>query len=427
MARILLLTLVFPPDSVSTAVLLGELSKELKTLGNDITVLTTTPHYNEEPEARRLQPLYKKSRGALYKSDYFGIPVYHVPINRKGDRIASRIFDYVRFHIVSTTAGFRVARGCDIILSPSPPLTIGLSAWIIGIMRKIPFIYNVQEIYPDVAVSLDVLTNRYLIWALQRLELFIYKRARSVVVISEWFRRRLLSKGVSTGKVSVIPNFVDTEFIVPGMRINTFSREHGLEDKFVLLYAGNIGLTQNFEIILSAARHLCHLRDLRFIIVGDGARRSWLEKELSRGDFRNVKLLPYQARSVVPSLYAASDVCLISLKRGTARETFPSKIYTIMAAGRPAIVAADEDSELTWVTKVSGFGWAVAPDDARVFTKAIEVAYQKRSELQNMGQLGRKYVVRHHSPAAISCRYDELIRGVMFGKPLVSGALKWGK
>jgi colanic acid biosynthesis glycosyl transferase WcaI len=235
-------------------------------------------------------------------------------------------------------------------------------------------------------------------------------------VISEWFRRRLVAKGVTEWKLLVISNFVDTDFVEPRDRLNSFSKEQELDEKFVVLYAGNIGLSQNFENILSAAGRLNHLEDLCFLIVGAGTRRSWLEGKLSQNNLLNVRLLPYQPKSTVPDVYASSDVCLVPLKGGTAQQTFPSKIYTIMAAGRPAIVAADADSELSWVAKESGCGWAVPPDNDEALAKAIELAYQQRSSLKQKGELGRKYVVQHHSRQVIARQYDRLIREIVRGR-----------
>jgi len=413
MAKILLLTLVFAPDGVSTAVLMTELALELQTLGHQVTVLTTTPHYNVEPEARARQPLTRRWGGLLYTSDCQGIPVYHAAIPVKGNRVGARLLDYVRFHAISTLAGLTVAGDYDVLLVPSPPLTIGLSAWILGLLRRVPFVYNVQEIYPDVAVSLGVLRNRWLIRGFEMMERFIYRRAHSITVISEWFRRRLLAKGVPAAQLHMIPNFVDTEFMQPGVKANTFAQAHNLADSFVVLYAGNIGLTQGFEIIIEAARQLTHIPDLRFVIVGDGTRRGWLEEQLKLHALHNVVLLPYQPRSVVPQIYAASDLCLVPLKRGTAQETFPSKIYTIMAAGRPVIASADADSELAWVVGASNAGWAVPPDDATALAGAIEEAYRQRTNLADKGAHGRAYVVANHSRQAVARRYDALIRATV--------------
>lgn len=416
MARIALLTLVFAPDGVSTSVLMTELAGELQSLGHDVTVFTTTPHYNLDAEARSRQPLTRRWGGLLYQSDCQGIAVYHASIPVKGSRVGARLLDYARFHAISTAAGLAIGDGYDVILVPSPPLTIGLSAWLLGLARRVPFIYNVQEIYPDVAVSLGVLTNPRTIRAMEALERFIYRRARVVTVISEWFRRRLLDKGVPADKLRVIPNFVDTDFMQPGPRHNDFSAAHGLDDKFVVLYAGNIGLTQGFETILAAAQRLRDLSDLQFVIIGDGTRRGWLEAELAHNPLPNVVLLPYQPRSVVPQIYASSDLCLVPLKRGTAQETFPSKIYTIMAAGRPVIASADPDSELSWVVEQAGCGWAAPPDDPQALAIVIEQAYRTREHLPAMGGQGRDYVMTHHSRQTIARQYDTLIRELTDGR-----------
>ena len=390
-----------------------ELALELKKMGHDVTVFTSTPHYNKDSEARNSQPLRRRWGSILYQSNCQGIPVYHARIPNKGSRVRARLFDYIRFHAISTVAGLSLAGNYDVVLAPSPPLTIGFSAWILALARRASVIYNVQEIYPDIAVKLGVLRNRGVIWLMEALERFIYAHSRAIVVISKEFRRRLLAKNVPDKRIRVIPNFVDTDFICPGARQNSFAKAHGLEKKFVVLYAGNIGLSQNFENILSAARRLAYLSDLCLLIVGNGARRSWLEKQLEQQEISTVKLLPYQSRGLVPQIYASSDVCLVPLKGGTAQATFPSKIYTIMAAGRPVIVAADNDSELALIPKESGCGWSVPPDDDLALEKAIKHAYDQRANLEQKGQLGRKYVVAHPSRQAVARQYDALIRDIV--------------
>jgi len=413
MAKILLLTLVYAPDSVSTAMLMTTLAQELKTLGHEMTVLTTTPHYNEDPIARAKQPLTPKWKGLLYESNNDGIRVLHATIPVKGKRVGARLLDYLRFHAVSTVAALVSVGHYDLIIAPSPPLTIGLSAWILSLLRRVPFIYNVQEIYPDVAVKLGVLKNPRVIRFFEWMETFIYDRSKVVTVISEWFRRILINKGVPPPKLVVIPNFVDVEYMKPSAKDNPFTTQHDLADKFVVMYAGNIGLTQGFEIILEATAHLRHLPDLHFVIVGDGARRAWLEEQVSTGRYPNVLLLPYQSPTVMPQLYGACDLCLVPLKKGTAQDTFPSKIYTIMAAAKPVVASADPDSELAWLMGESGCGWAVPPDDANALAAAIETAYRERDTLGGKGEAGRLYVHAHHSSRAIGQKYDALIQELL--------------
>jgi colanic acid biosynthesis glycosyl transferase WcaI len=416
MARILILSLVFPPDGVSTAILYGALAEELQDLGHEITILTTTPHYNQDVEASRKQPLRKKAAGFYYESNYHGMRVLHAPVQEKGTRIITRLFDYMSFHAISTLAAIMMKEKYDLILAPSPPLTVGLSAWLVGKIRQIPYVYNVQEIFPDIAVKLGILKNKQLIHILEQVEKFIYSHSANIVVISEWFRQKLLAKRVNENAVTVIPNFTDTNFVVPMNRTNSFSNRHGLNDKFVVSYAGNIGLTQCFENILGAAKKLAHLEHLQFLLVGDGSRREWLATKISQEKSKNIILLPYQPRSVVPEIYASSDVCLVPLKGGTAQETFPSKIYTILSAGRASLVAADENSELTWLVRKAQSGWSVPPDCEDSLVNAIEYAYHNRQETFEKGKNGRDYVVQYHSRQAVAVQFDHLIRQLVRGK-----------
>ena len=414
--RILLLSLVFSPDSVSTANLLTELALQLRRLGHDLKVFTTTPHYNQDPDVLAPQPLTPRWGRVLFQSDCQGIPVYHAWVGAKGSRVLGRLLDYLRFHAVGTIAGLRLGGRYDVVLAPSPPLTIGLSALVLAWARRVPFVYDVQEIYPDIAVDLGILRSRPLVRALEMLERFIYARSTAIVVISEGFRRRLLAKGVPEDKLHVIPNFVDTEFVKPGDRHNDFSAQHQLDGKFVVQYSGNLGLTQDLEGIISAAQMLSDLPEICFLIVGNGARKQWLTEQVADLRLANVRLLPYQPRGLVPSLYASSDVCVVPLRRGTGQTTFPSKIYTVMAAGRPAIVCADPGSDLPWIVQQAKCGFAVDPENPVALAEAIRGAYRQRDRLQEMGYNGREYVEMHHSPERIAAQYHELLMDVAWGK-----------
>jgi colanic acid biosynthesis glycosyl transferase WcaI len=410
--RILLVTLVFSPDGVSTAALMTELAVELQRLGHDVTVVTTTPHYNHEPEAVERQPLKRRWAGLLYESSIGTIPVYHAKVAKKGSRVLSRVFDYARFHAVGSLAPLLKSRRFDVVIAPTPPLTIGLHARLLARITGAKFIYNVQEIYPDVAVRLGVLKQNRVAALLDRMERRTYQRADAVVVISEHFRRTLLAKGVPPGKLAVIPNFVDTEFLCPRPRHNPLSQRHDLDDKFVVLYSGNLGLTQDFESVLEAAADLSDLADLRFVIAGNGARTDWLKDEIRVRGQPNVLLLPYQPRSEVPDLYAACDVGIIPLRRDGARDTFPSKVYSIMASGRPVVAAAEPDTELAAVIAEADAGTLVSPERPAELAGTIRRLYDDRASAQRMGQNGREFVVATHGRKAVCRQYDILIRAL---------------
>jgi colanic acid biosynthesis glycosyl transferase WcaI len=199
-------------------------------------------------------------------------------------------------------------------------------------------------------------------------------------------------------------------------RKNDFSREHQLDDRFVILYAGNIGLTQDFETIIAAAELVQDTPKICFFIVGDGARREWLETQIDQQALKNITYLPYQPHSVVPQLYASSDVCLVPLRRNTAFDTFPSKIYTIMAAGRPVIASADQDSELTWVVEQTKCGLAIPPSDAHALAATVKKVFEAPDSLSGMGKKGREYVVAHHSPEIVAQQYHELLKSMADSK-----------
>jgi colanic acid biosynthesis glycosyl transferase WcaI len=407
--RILHHSLNYPPDGNSTAWLEGELGAGLQALGHGVVALTATPSANYDPESRAKQPFSRTMFGLAHTSDFKGVRIIHVSIPEKKNKVVSRVIDYLRFAALSLVAGVIKTPGADVVLTISPPLTIGLSGWILARIKRASHVYVVQEIYPDVAVSIGVLRNRRVIALMEQLEMFIYRRSTYIVVISEWFRGRLIEKGVPEAKIVVIPNFVDVDFFRPLPRNNSFSEAHCLDDKFVVFYGGNIGLTQSWNCVLDAAGQLRDITDLRIVITGGGGRYTWLADKLATGEHPNVILLPYQPRSVVPEMYASCDVGLIPMMAGTARETFPSKIYTIMASERPAIVATDADTELGWIVSHAKCGWAVPPDDASALAAAIRQAFDQRALLKELGKNGRRYVTEHNAIQTVVRQYDEFL------------------
>jgi colanic acid biosynthesis glycosyl transferase WcaI len=407
MARVLIHTLVFPPDGVSTAYLMGDLAVDLEAAGHEVTVLTTTPHYNiaSGGAAQELRPVWP---GLLYRSEMGGIRVLHVRVPMKGNRVIRRGFDFIRFHLVSALAGMTLIGSQDVVIAPSPPLTIGVVAWWLARVRGAKAVYNVQELYPDFAVNQGVVKQRWLIGLLRGLERLVYRLNDVVVSISPWFNRIIEARGVPPEKLRMIPNFADTEFYRPLPRRNPFSREHGLDDTFVVLYGGNIGLSQDWESLLLAAERL-RKHPIVFVILGDGVRRRWLEDEVQRRDLRNVRILGYQPKERVPEIHATSDLCTIPMKPGTTSDTFPSKIYTIMACARPVLVQADPGSELESVVHASGCGVVVPAGDPEAFHDGILEAYENRGGLAAAGESGRTFVLREYSRAAIGKKYSELI------------------
>ena len=297
-------------------------------------------------------------------------------------------------------------------MAPSPPLTIGLAAWLIGLLRRAPYIYNVQDIYPDIAVRLGALKNRHLIRLFSWMEMFVYRHAAAVSVISEGFRQTLMRKGVPRHKIAVIPNFVDTDFITPRSKDNAFARRESLLDRFVVLFAGNAGLSQGLEQVLSAAKALSDHPEILFLFVGNGAAKPSLEARAAAMNLSNVRFLPFRPWEEVPDVYASADLCLIPLRKGIAQDSVPSKAWTIMAAGRPIVASVDNGSDICMELRQAGCAICAPPEDPAALAAAILELYADPARRQKMAASGRNYVVARYTPEIVAEQYDKLLRRV---------------
>lgn len=415
MARVLILTLVFPPDGVSTAHVMGDLAQDLKSRGHEVSVVTTMPHYNRDLEAEHRQPIERHWTQVLGKSDYHGIPVYHAFMPRKGRSKVLRLLGWAGFHLIGTLAGMAAVSRPGVILAPSPPLTIGLGAWALSRFWRAPYIYNVQEIYPDIAIRLGIVRARWLIRLLLQLESQVYRNASRVTVIAPRMLKNLLRKGVPPDKVIVIPNFVDVANFCPLPKENDFSREHNLHEKFVVNYAGNLGPAQGLEGFIEAAARLQTQTHIHFVMMGDGILREALRSDVVRRQLLNFTFLPYQPYALMPQIYASADLCLVPQTAETGYDAVPSKVYRIMACARPVLAATDTDSDLAHLVEEASCGAVVRPGDAQELASVITRACQNRELRRAKGLAGRNHVVMHYSRSSVTQRYHDLIQGLVLG------------
>jgi colanic acid biosynthesis glycosyl transferase WcaI len=406
--RVLILSLYFAPDVAANAVIMTELAEELAALGHEVTVVTAFPHYegNVIDEHYRGKLIEKEDRDAITI-----IRTYLYTSHNKESTLV-RFLNYVSFNVLSTLAGL-FSGPQDVVLVPSPPLTIGLSAFTISLFKGIPYVYNVQDIYPDVVIKLGILTNRRVIRFSRWLERFVYRQASRITVLSEGFKRNLLGKGVPEEKLTVIPNFVDTGFIRPLPRHNGFRDRFDLDGQFVALYAGNVGHSQDLENVLACAERFEDQDDVTFVVVGNGSRRPYLEDLAGAMELSNVRFIPFQPREDVPKIYAAADVCLVPLKENIALDSVPSKAYTIMASGRPIVASVDRGSDAWNLVEQAECGVCVEPEDPQALAQAIRRLYDNPDLRERLGRNGREHVVAHYTPKAVARRYDELLWSVV--------------
>lgn len=391
----------FAPDVAPTGIVATRLVEELATRGHEIHVVSSLPWYREH----RVEPGYDGKLVRREDTPWGSIlRLYPFPTADKTN-ILRRAAAFGGFSALTAALG---ARGgpVDGVLAMSPPLTLGLTGRAIAAARRAPLVFNVQDVYPDVAVELGALRGDRVIRAARRLERLCYDTSAAVTVLSEDLRSNVAAKTKHPERVHVIPNFVDTGRISPGPRENSYRHEHGLEGKTVVMYAGNVGLSQSLDLVLDAAGALAYEKDLVFVVNGGGAARTGLEGRAE--SLPNVRFVDMQPAERLPDVLAAADVHLVPLKRGLASSSVPSKTYSILAAGRPLLASVDRGSEVARVVERAGAGIAVPPDDPEAFTKALRSLLDDPEETRLMGERGRAFVESWASPAAVAEAYEEL-------------------
>lgn len=400
--KIVVLTPHFAPDSAPTGVVITTLVEQLAARGHRIEVITSFPWYREH----RIEPGYEGKLARREDTPWGSILRLHpFPTEDKTD-IVRRAASFIGFTALARFKG-RQGDPADVVLAVSPPLTLGLAGHSIARARGAAYVFNIQDVFPDVVIELGILKNPRLIKMARSLEKRCYKSADRVTVLSEDLRANVAHR-TDPAKVRVIPNFVDTETIVPADPDNDYRREHGLVGKTVVMYAGNVGMSQSLDLMIAAAVASQDDPDLAFVINGGGAARKDLEAK-ARG-LSNVVFVDSQPIARLPELLAAGDIHVVLLKRGLARSSVPSKTFSILAAGRPFIASVDAGSEIASIAHRSGAGLSVSPEDAEAFTKAVRQLAGAPEERTEMGRLGRRFVEGWASPAAVAESYEELFR-----------------
>jgi len=393
----------FAPDVAPTGEVMTSIATELAARGHRVHVVTALPWYQHH----RIEPGWTGRLTRTQNVDWGRITRVH-PFPTDKRNIPARALAFGGFTALTGLVSVLSRPRPDAVLAMSPPLTLGLAGWLAARARRVPFVFNIQDVFPDVAIELGVITNPSLIRVASWLERFTYLRSDAVTVLSEDLRDNVANKlgRHRPERVRVIPNFVDTEHIRPASRDNSYREQFGLTGKTVVMYAGNVGFSQSLDLVLDAAAALAHEPDLVFVINGGGAARPELERRAAGAP--NVRFVDMQPKDRLPEVLAAADIHVVPLRRGLARSSVPSKMYSILASGRPIVASVDAGTEVASVVERAGAGLAVPPDDAEALTKAIARLVADPDEARRMGAAGRASVERWASPAAIAEQYEAL-------------------
>ena len=416
MKRVLIHSLIFSPDGVSTAYLYNDIALRLQQRGYEVVVLTTTPHFNIVPEQVEKQPMRWKVWGLCKVSKFNGMTVLHVP-QKKFKSTVLRLLGFVYWHIVSFFIGLTI-KHVDLILSPSPPLTIGLLNLWLGKLKGCKVVYNVQEIYPDILKLKGGVALKVLRW----MERKVYNGSDAVTTIDQVFYDTIVGRFENSSKLHIIPNFVDTELYhevsnqeIENLRIKWANTNLSNDTNTIkLLYAGNIGHAQSWEPLVELADRSRDL-NVEYIVIGEGARRDYVASEIEKRGLKKLHLLPYQPRELMPAILSYSDASFIFMAPEMDGDGFPSKVYTIMACERPLLVLSGENTPIVNFLKDKGCAKLVTEQDfdKKVYLMVDWLKTVTKGELREMGKRGLAEIQAKYTKEKVTDMYVDLVDSLL--------------
>lgn len=412
--KILIHSIVFSPDGVSTAYLYNDIAKAFKEHGFEVVVLTTTPHYNIVPEELKKQPLKKKFFGLYYESNFNDIKVLHIP-QKKFKSTLLRIFGFIFWHFMALVLGL-AQRNISAVLSPSPPLTIGFVNLMIGRVKRAKVIYNVQEIYPDFLIEQGGLKSKPVIKVLKWLERFVYNKSDAVTTIDQIFYDTIVERFKDKSKLHVVPNFVDTDLYRPMsasfLKIDSFLFKANSNLK--LMYAGNVGHAQDWYPLIETAKRMKN-DPIDFYIIGEGVMKKYVEDQKREHHLENVHILPYQPREMMPQLLAFADLQYIFMSKEMEGHGFPSKVYTIMACGKPMLICSGNNTPIVNFLKDLNCAEIISTADFSEKVDRIERFLKTATEdsLRLLGSNGLKTIENHYTKEVVTKKYVNLVNNLL--------------
>lgn len=409
--QILFVNQYFPPDTSATAYLIGELAEDLVASGNEVTVLSGAPSYNADAGTFRPR----------------GVAVRRAPSTAfTRASMLGRLLNYATYVASSLVTGFFGKRPDLVVGMTDPPLAAFVAA-LLALRHRVPFVFVCFDLFPHTAVALGRVKSRRTVAVWNRLNAWVWRRAVSIVVVARDMKAALEAHGVSPDKITFIPNWAN-DVAVTEHSVREWRDRHGWEECIVVMHAGNVGLAQGLDTVVEVAR-LCRGRhDLRFVFLGDGAAKESLVRQARSLSLSNTEFLPQVSKEEAHVAIAAADVHLVVLAPGLKGSAAPSKLYGILAAGKPFIASVEADTEPALTAEEHGAGLRVAPGSPEVLAAALVSLDQQK--LEEMGARAREAFVKCFDRELATRQYARLFEacaGGGAGWPASKGSdASWG-
>jgi len=406
--RILYVSQYFPPEMGAPAARVHELSRAWAAAGHEVTVLTGFAHHPMGVKAagdrRRLT-----RRERVDGIDLVRVYVYAAP--NKGTR--KRMLSYASFFAAASTIGaLRVGRP-EIVVATSPQLLSACAGYLLSRIRGVPFVFEVRDLWPESILAVDAMADNAIVRGLKRVARHLYDRSTHIVTVGSGYKRQIEELyGTPASKMTVIPNGIDPELFVPGVRDNEIRGEFGWGDRTVLLYVGTHGMAHALHVVLECAHRLRDDPQKLFVFVGEGARKEDLQRRAAELELPNVQFIDQQPKERIPGFYAACDIGLVTLRNTPLfQEVLPSKIFEYLGMERPVIISVD--GEARRLVEQAGAGLFVPPEDVGGLVEAVRRLASRPHELTEMGRAGRRHVLKYYQRSELASRYAELLRSLV--------------
>lgn len=387
----------------------NQFAKYWAAAGHEITVLAGTVHY-----ATGDKPPRYKGRFIVREEESPGVTVYRCHVSKAYNKsFLGRFWAYVSFAFSSTVAGILRAPRPDVIIATSPPLTVGLTMWLLSVFYSAPAIFEVRDLWPESAIDTGVLVSRPLIWLSCRLEELAYRRARRINALTPAFVEALATKKrVRRERLRMIPNGADLDILKPGPKDNQVRRRLGLGGKFVVSYFGAHGRANRVGQLLDVAERIRDTHpDIRILLVGDGMEKPALVNDADRRGLANVIFVDSVPKAAVGDYLSASDICTaVLMKNDTFKKVYPNKLFDYMCCQRPIILAIDGVARR--LVEEAGAGLFVEPENTDAFVKAMLELKANPERAEDMGRQGREYVIRHYDRRKLAAEYLQCLLDV---------------
>lgn len=409
--KILLLASYFYPEQAASSYLAENRNRAFAEAGFDMLVYTPVPTRGITDKVKKE---YGKRKHEVMYDGKMSIRRFSLFQEKKNSiaravRYTLSCLKQFAFAVFSSEA-----RQCNIMFISSTPPIQGAMASLVKKCRKIPLVYNLQDIFPDSLVSTGLTKKGSLLWKVGRvIENFTYRNADKIIVISEDFKRNIIAKGVPEEKIEVIYNWVDEQAVKEVKREdNILFDRYGLDrNKFYVTYCGNIGLTQNMDMLMDVAKELETENGIHFVLVGNGAYKEELENIISKCNIKNVTLLPFQPYEEISHVFSLGDVGLVISKPGVGENSVPSKTWSIMSASRPVLANFDEN-ELKEIIEKYHCGHFTTAGDKEGFKKAILALYADKKLCRQLGMNGRLFVMNNLTRDVGTSKYVRVVQDV---------------